>query len=98
LYPSQIAEMLFCDRPTATVVIKNMEKQGWVERQRDAQDRRQVRVRISGQGRDKLAEIRRSREKGQVDPLACFSAKEVAAFDRLLVKLNQYFSETIAQD
>ena len=26
LLPSQIADMLYCDRPTASVIIKNMEK------------------------------------------------------------------------
>ena len=40
LYPSKIAEMLFCDRPTATVVIRNLGKQGWVVREKDEQDRR----------------------------------------------------------
>jgi len=33
LYPSHIAEMLFCDRLTATVVIKNMEREKWITRQ-----------------------------------------------------------------
>ena len=69
LYPSRIAEMLFCDRPTATVVLGNMEKHGWVERQRDTQDRRQTRIMITGQGRDKLAEIRQSRPAATIDPL-----------------------------
>jgi DNA-binding MarR family transcriptional regulator len=94
LYPSQIAEMLFCDRPTATVVIKNMEKHGWVERQRDPQDRRQMRIMVTGQGRDKLAEIKRSRPASLVDPLACFSAEEIGELDRLLARLNQHLEKT----
>jgi DNA-binding MarR family transcriptional regulator len=97
LYPSQIAQMLFCDRPTATVVIKNMEKRGWVERQRDAQDRRQVRIAITGPGRKKLAEIRQPRGKAAVDPLACFSAEEIGEFDRLLVKLYQHLEKTTGE-
>ena len=93
LYPAQIAEMLFCDRPTATVVIKNMEKQDWVERQRDPQDRRQVRIMITGQGRKKLAEMRQSRPASSFDPLSCFCAEEIGELDRLLARLNRHLEE-----
>jgi DNA-binding MarR family transcriptional regulator len=93
LYPSQIAEMLFCDRPTATVVIKNMERQGLVERQRDAQDRRQTRIMITGQGKDKLAELGRSRPALSFDPLSCFSAEEIGELERLLARLNRHLEK-----
>jgi DNA-binding MarR family transcriptional regulator len=98
LYPSQIAEMLFCDRPTATVVIKNMEKRDWVERQRDTQDRRQTRISITEQGRDKLIEIRQPPGEAMVDPLACFSAEEIDELDRLLGKLNHYLDKNTKED
>jgi DNA-binding MarR family transcriptional regulator len=100
LYPRKIAEMLYADRPTATVILRNMEKRGWVTRRQDDQDRRQVRVMITEQGREKLDEITRSPWSDlarQFDPLACFSAHEVAELTRLLAKLNAHL-EQLAHD
>jgi DNA-binding MarR family transcriptional regulator len=92
LYPSQIAEMLFCDRPTATVVVRNMVRQGWVTREQDEQDRRQVRVILTAKGRAKLGEVTRtqpSEVERQIDPLEHFDKDEIAELDRLLTKLNE---------
>jgi DNA-binding MarR family transcriptional regulator len=50
--------MLFCDRLTATVVIKNMEKQGWVRRDMDPDDSRRIKVTIESGGRTKLEDIK----------------------------------------
>jgi hypothetical protein len=47
LHPSDIAEMLYCDRPTATVIIRNMERQGWVTREPDSVNRKRFRIRIT---------------------------------------------------
>jgi DNA-binding MarR family transcriptional regulator len=92
LYPSQIAEMLFCDRPTATVVIRNLGKQGWVEREKDELDRRQVRVILTAEGRAKLGEITWAQRRGgeqPADPLDRFEENEIAELDRLLAKLSE---------
>jgi len=96
LYPSQIAELLFCDRPTATVVIRNMEKRGWVTRRPDDQDRRQVRVAITEQGRAKLSEVVHSQWgplELQSHQLSCFSESEVAELQGLLGKLSKYLGQ-----
>ena len=100
LLPSRIADMLFCDRPTATVIIKNMEKQGWVERRRGQEDRRQRRVLITPRGRAKLAEIREGgwrHLEPSVDPLACFDRQERGELDRLLAKLIQHLGQLGAE-
>ena len=57
LFPSDIAEMLFCDRSTATVVIRNMEKQGWVKREIDTQDHRRFLVTLTSAGLEKYEEV-----------------------------------------
>ena len=96
LYPSQIAEMLYCDRPTATVIVRNMAREGWVTRERDEQDRRQVRVAITAQGRSKLEETERAREDAHtsaLDLIACFDETEVAELSRLLSKLNAHLAQ-----
>jgi DNA-binding MarR family transcriptional regulator len=97
LYPSGIAEILFCDRSTATVVIKNMEKEGWVERQTDSEDLRRFNVTLSPAGLEKFKEVpwdtpefRKTRFK----PTACFSEEEKGQLVSLLAKLNAHL-ETI---
>lgn len=96
LYPSEIADMLFCDRPTATVVIKNMEKQGWVKRDMDPDDSRRIKVTLESAGQAKLKEINRgrvdSREK-PFDPFSCFTSREKELFTALLSKLNQHLKQ-----
>ena len=98
LHPSKIADLLFCDRPTATVLIQNMEKQGWVSRTRGERDRRRVRIAITEAGRAKLAALEQSgwqEFEATVDPLGCLDEMEVAELDRLLGKMNEHlmFSE-----
>ncbi len=92
LYPADIADLLFCDRPTATVVIRNLEKAGWVRRGRDSQDGKRVRIALTDRGSEKLAELRDDprRPERRFDPFACFSAEEKAQFDALLSRLARH--------
>jgi DNA-binding MarR family transcriptional regulator len=94
LYPAQLANMLFCDRPTATVIVRNMERQGWVAREKDAQNRKYVRLRITEAGKEKLAELAQSLVSETLfDPLACFSEEEVKELERLFGKLSKHFKK-----
>ena len=96
LLPSQIANMLFCDRPTATVIIRNLEKRGWVERQTDDRDRRQKRVTITVKGRAKHAEVTQhvwSSMSSAFDPLGCLTEGEKQTFERLLAKVDDHLGQ-----
>jgi DNA-binding MarR family transcriptional regulator len=98
LNPSEIAEMLFCDRPTATVVIKNMEKQGWVKRELDPDDSRRTNVTLKSAGQTKMREIARTltdSKKGSFDPLSCFTNREKEQFSKLLEKLNLHLKAQV---
>lgn len=88
LYPSDIADMLFCDRPTATVILDNLEKQDWIRRERDIENRKFIRISITPSGRQKLADLG-AVEWGTVDPLADFTEEEIQQFDHLLKKLKK---------
>lgn len=94
LNPSQIADMLFCDRPTATVVIKNMEKQGWVRKEKDGENSRQIKVTLTAEGRRKLLLLEKKPSAGDAgfDPLECFTGEEKVQFDLLLNKLGKHLS------
>ena len=42
LYPAKISELLFCDRPTASVIIGNLVKNGWVQKDHDTENKKRV--------------------------------------------------------
>ncbi len=96
LYPAEIAEMLFCDRPTATVIIRNMEKHGWLTREKDPENRKRIRVMITKKGREKYLSIPKSIYRvGQTsfEPLACFSEEEKKMLAQLLARLNTHLDQ-----
>ena len=96
LYPAEIADMLFCDRPTASVVIKNMEKHGWVNRDMDSRDSRRIMVTMKPAGHAKLKEIKEKQAISQgelFDPLDCFDSREKATLSKLLAKLNHHLKQ-----
>jgi DNA-binding MarR family transcriptional regulator len=96
LRPSQIAETLFCDRPTASVVIANLAAKGWLSRERDETNHKQTLVRLTDSGRDRLAALDAApptpREPA-FDPLACFTPGEAAEFGRLLARLHDHLAQ-----
>lgn len=96
LYPSEIADMLFCDRPTATVVIKNLEKQGWVKRKLDTDDSRRIKVTLEPAGRAKFEEIAQKQTDSQGESfhlLSHFTGEEKKQLAKLLAKLNQHLKQ-----
>ena len=78
LHPSQIAELLYCDRPTASVVIRNMTRRGWVVRTLDPGNRKYAIVDLTPAGEAKLDELAAlgPRLQGTADPLAVFTQQE----------------------
>ncbi|MBC7360273.1 MAG: MarR family transcriptional regulator [Desulfacinum sp.] len=46
--PSRLAEKTHLDRPTVTGLIDRLERDGWVERRSDPEDRRSLRVYLTG--------------------------------------------------
>lgn len=93
LYPSQIAEMLFCDRPTATVIIKNLEREKWVKREKDAENAKQVKIILLPSGLEKLLSIAPIDSNEEFDPIECFTKEEKQQFEILLNKLSEYMKK-----
>ncbi len=91
LYPAEVARMLFCDRPTATVILANMVRQGWIVRSRDPDDGKRVRIMITDAGRTLCAKIdQQSSTHTPFDPLACLTEDESYELHRILLKLNAH--------
>lgn len=95
LHPAEIADILFCDRPTATVIIKNMKRYGWIEQERDPENAKRFRITITPAGRDKLCSIAGSKPKTAFDPLECFTPDELSQFEALLKKLSKHMDRFI---
>ncbi len=91
LNPSEIADMLFCDRPTATVVIDNLKKYGYISKEKDAEDGKRIQVRITEKGRKQVEEAEEDMEKQtNFDPLSCFTEEEKQTLEELLIKLHNH--------
>jgi len=98
LHPSDIADMLFCDRPTASTILRNLERKGWISRTRDPANRKFAIVKLSRDGAEKLNTLRDLAPfaSDPFDPLGCFDSNEVALLESLLGKLHKHL-KTIPQ-
>ena len=100
MFPAQAAEELFCDRPTASVVIRNMERRGWLTRERDAANGKRTLVRLTPAGRRKLAEVDAhppTPRRPGLDPLGCFDPAERQTLARLLPRLRDHLAAITAR-
>ena len=95
LNPSQLARLLFSDRPTVTVIAKNLEKCGWVKRTRSESNRKYVALKITPHGRAKLRELSEAEESqtGNFELLQCYSDSELSQLEDLLDKLILHFRD-----
>jgi DNA-binding MarR family transcriptional regulator len=95
LHPAEIAGLLYCDRPTASVIIGNMVRQGWIAKAKDPRDGRQVRIVLTAEGRAKGAALEASpegRKRPPFDPLACFTEAERKCLAKLLRRLRRHLA------
>ncbi len=79
LAPSDIAEWLHCDRPTASVIIKNLEKKEWIDRCRDEQNAKRHRIFITEQGKVLLQRIENELPDSPEQPFDVLTEEECAA-------------------
>jgi len=95
LNPSRIADLLFSDRPTTTVILKNLERRGWIERTRDESNRKFIVIRITHAGRKKLQELRdaEAAQGAGFEPLGCFTTDELEQLESMLDRLILHFRE-----
>jgi DNA-binding MarR family transcriptional regulator len=95
LYPSEIADLLFCDRPTATIILRNLERQSWIKKIKDPNNRKWLRVVITNKGKKKIASINRGGTKSGsfFNPISCFSNKEIEQLEKFLIKLNKHMDK-----
>ena len=96
LFPAQLARMLYCDRPTATVIIRNMERQGWITQEQDPENRKRKRISLTQVGRAKFASIPPSKYrtgKTTFNPLSCFNEEEKEQLEELLARFVEHLKQ-----
>jgi DNA-binding MarR family transcriptional regulator len=89
-----LGDKLFLDSSTLTPLLKRMEAMGHLTRQRDPEDERQVRMRLTPQGRS-------VREKGIMSRSSLvnstnFSPAEYEQLREQMVKLRGYLSDVVS--
>lgn len=86
LSPNEIADWLHCDRPTASVVIKNLEKKEFVYRQKDENNAKYHRIYLSDKGKSFLQDITSSLPALTDNPFDVLSSEESDMLYSLLDK------------
>ena len=88
LLPSQLADKTFLDRPTVTGLLDRLERDGWIERMSDAEDRRVLRVHLTPRAWKEREEILSIFEETNSRFLRRFSGEEWALFQSFLGRLE----------
>jgi DNA-binding MarR family transcriptional regulator len=86
--PSQLSDMIFVDRATTTGLIDRLERDGWVERRPDTEDRRTLRVYLSSKAKKHKNEFVAIFNEINGSFINRFTDKEWKQFQFLLGKLE----------
>lgn len=91
LYPAKISELLFCDRPTASVIIGNLVKNGWVQKDHDPENKKRFRISITLLGAKKVNQVLEAGYQGDksLDPKTILTEQEMKILEGALIKLQK---------
>lgn len=90
LLPSQVAELVFADRPTVSTMLRTMERAGWIATKPSPDDGRRRVIVLRAAGRELLARIPPERYRSgatAIDPEACLDAEERRLLHALLGRM-----------
>ena len=90
LLPSEIADKTSQNRATTTGLLDRLEKDGWIERKADREDRRSLRIFLTQYARDHKESIMTLFEETNQKFLNCFSQDEWAQMQGFLTRLDQF--------
>lgn len=89
LCQSELAEKLLKSGGNLTLVVDNLEKAGYVQRERDPADRRFVVVKLTPKGRTFIAALFPKVVANVTREMGVLSSTEIADFGRLLKKVGR---------
>lgn len=88
LFPSQLAAKTALDRPTTTGLLGRLERDGWIERRHDSNDRRALRIHLSPKAEKNRNSILSIFEKINSQFVNRYSRQEWKLFQSLLNRLE----------
>ena len=89
-----VAKLLGLDRSTTGMVLGKLEQAGFIERSREARDRRKHKLVLTRAGERMLERLAEPAGKAQARVLATFTPSERATFLRLLEKFVKKFNDS----
>lgn len=89
LYQRDLAEKLLKSGGNITLVIDNLEKRELVKRERQVEDRRCVKVCLTGKGQQLISQIFPSHVAAVVNEMSILTASEQEELDRLCRRLGK---------
>lgn len=95
LNPTQLAKMLWSSRHTITIVVDNLEKDGFVVRKRIDKDRRAVRVKITSAGLNFIVQTIQTIDNYWKDIVGVLNKDEREELVKLLQKMIAKFPKDI---
>lgn len=94
LYPADLAELLYADRPTITVILNNLVKLGYVEKQGDPDNKKRTRILITPLGKAQLACYLESTDhQNKFKMTQCLTPLEKEQLHFLLDKLTTHLEQ-----
>jgi DNA-binding MarR family transcriptional regulator len=92
---NDLAGRLYLDKSTASRLVDGLEQKGYVARERDASDRRIVRLRVTAPGERLCAQIEDDLAREYADLLVDLTPEVRAAMTRLLTRLADSFAARV---
>lgn len=89
----ELCERLYLACSTATDLIDRMEKNGYLERRRDPEDRRVIRLRITPKARQVIDQVVQARRRYVKSILAKLDEKDIETLARSLHQLHSLMTE-----
>ncbi|OAA84831.1 MarR family winged helix-turn-helix transcriptional regulator [Clostridium ljungdahlii] len=93
LSPNEIADYLHCDRPTASVIIKNLEKKDWIYRKKDEKNAKYHKIIILENGKEVLQKVNSSVQPLTISPFDVLTSEESDQLFYLLKKCEDRMKE-----
>lgn len=94
----RLARAMHVSPASVTNMLQRMERDGWINRERDPDDQRVVRVFITSKAADLKREAGRSFRAMELEIASVYTEDELATLHRLLLKLHDRFADDAQHD
>ena len=90
LTPAEICRYIFRESQTVTNTLNHLEKDGYVKKVKDQNDKRKVRIQITERGKQLLEKYDQWVAPSANEIISCFSKEELQQFEEYLKRLREW--------